>query len=104
MGFINDITAWREERESQSCDNVCKHLSGLKIYFLFSCRLVTLAAGAAAGKFLKYEENAPTVAAQTAYGIEAVVDGYDERYGGDSMLFMDYRRHHTGLWSGTAPA
>ena len=67
------------------------------------CRLVTLAAGAAAGKFLKYEENAPTVAAQTAYGIEAVVEGYDELYGGDSMLFMDYRRHHTGLWSGTAP-
>ena len=64
---------------------------------------MTLAAGAAAGKFLKYEENAPTVAAQTAYGIEAVVEGYDERYGADSMLFMDYRRHHTGLWSGTAP-
>ena len=34
------------------------------------CRLVTLAAGAAAGKFLRYEENAPMVAAQTAYGIE----------------------------------
>ena len=66
-------------------------------------RLVTLAAGAAAGKFLKYEQNAPTVAAQTAYGIEAVVEGYDERYEGDSMLFMDYRRHHTGLWPGTAP-
>ncbi len=40
-----------------------------------SCRLVTLAAGAAAGKFLKYEHKAPTVAAQTAYGIEVELDG-----------------------------
>jgi lycopene epsilon-cyclase len=36
-------------------------------------RVVTLAAGAAAGKFLEYEQNAPTVAAQTAYGVEAQV-------------------------------
>lgn len=36
-------------------------------------RLVTLASGAAAGKFLQYEAVAPTVAAQTAYGIECEV-------------------------------
>ena len=67
------------------------------------CRLVTLAAGAAAGKFLKYEHKAPTVAAQTAYGIEVELEGYEERYDGDTMLFMDFRRHHSGLWDGTAP-
>ena len=37
------------------------------------CRLVTLASGAAAGKFLRYEAVAPSVAAQTAYGIECEV-------------------------------
>jgi len=67
------------------------------------CRLVTLAAGAAAGKFLKYEHKAPTVAAQTAYGIEVELEGYEEKYDGDTMLFMDFRRHHSGLWDGTAP-
>ena len=36
-------------------------------------RLVTLASGAAAGKFLRYEAVAPSVAAQTAYGIECEV-------------------------------
>ena len=64
--------------------------------------MVTLAAGAAAGKFLRYEENAPTVAAQTAYGIEATVVGYGERYDPRSMLFMDFRRHHSGAWAGAA--
>lgn len=29
-----------------------------------------MAAGAAAGKFLQYETDAPTMAAQTAYGIQ----------------------------------
>ena len=66
------------------------------------CRLVTLAAGAAAGKFLKYEQKAPTVAAQTAYGLEVELEGYEEKYDGDTMLFMDFRRHHSGLWDGTA--
>lgn len=42
-----------------------------------SLRLVTLASGAAAGKFLRYEEDAPSVAVQTAYGIEAEVEGYE---------------------------
>lgn len=67
------------------------------------CRLVTLAAGAAGGRFLKYEEDAPVVAAQTAYGIEAEVEGYDDAYPKGDMLFMDFRRHHTGLYDGTAP-
>ena len=67
------------------------------------CRLVTLAAGAAAGKFLKYEHKAPTVAAQTAYGIEVELDGYEEKYDESTMLFMDFRRHHSGLWDSTAP-
>lgn len=67
------------------------------------CRLVTLAAGAAAGKFLRYEHQAPTVAAQTAYGIEVELESYRDKYDGDTMLFMDFRRHHSGLWDGTAP-
>lgn len=41
--------------------------------FACPCRLVTLASGQAAGRFLRYEDDAPTVAAQTAYGIEAEV-------------------------------
>jgi hypothetical protein len=67
------------------------------------CRLVTVAAGAAAAKFLRYENGAPLVAAQTAYGIEAEVEGYDEAYDPHAMLFMDFRRHHSGVWEGTAP-
>lgn len=65
-------------------------------------RMVTLAAGAAAGRFLQYESGAPSVAAQTAYGVEAVVEGYEDAYPRDAMLFMDFRRHHTGVWDGTA--
>ena len=65
-------------------------------------RLIAVAAGAAAGKFLHYEEAAPAVAAQTAYGIEAEVEGYEDNYDAESMLFMDFRRHHTGLWPDTA--
>lgn len=38
-------------------------------------RLVALASGQAAGRFLQYEAGAPAVAAQTAYGIEAEVEG-----------------------------
>lgn len=40
-----------------------------------TARLVALASGQAAGRFLKYEDGAPAVAAQTAYGIEAEVEG-----------------------------
>ena len=61
-----------------------------------------MAAGAAASKFLHYEKAAPAVAAQTAYGIEAEVEGYEDNYDVESMLFMDFRRHHTGLWPDTA--
>ena len=97
-------------------------------------RLVTLASGAAAGGALTYEAGAPPVAAQTAYGIEAEVEGWGEGEGNGSeaaataraaaagggdgtspsppppstassageMVFMDFRRHHTGVWAGTA--
>lgn len=88
--------------------------------------LVTLACGASGARLLRYEggAGAPAVAAQTAYGIEAVVEGYgggeeggesapsssssppssssSSSYDPSSMLFMDYRRHHTGVWEGTA--
>jgi lycopene epsilon-cyclase len=63
-----------------------------------NCRIVTLAAGAAGGKFLNFEEGAPSVAAQTAYGIEAIVEGYDKPFDPSVMTFMDFRRHHTGMW------
>lgn len=45
-----------------------------------TCRIVTLAAGAAGGKFLDFEQGAPSVAAQTAYGIEAIVEGYERPF------------------------
>jgi lycopene epsilon-cyclase len=66
------------------------------------CKLATLASGAAAGRLLKYENDAPGVAAQTAYGIEAEIEGYTDAYDPNSMLFMDFRRHHSGLYPGTA--
>jgi hypothetical protein len=66
-------------------------------------RLVTLAAGAAAGKFMQFEMGAPTMASQTAYGIEAEVEGYEDMCDPDSMLFMDFRRYHSGIGAGTAP-
>ena len=34
--------------------------------------------------------------------MQAVVEGYSNGYDPDSMLFMDFRRHHTGLWGDTA--
>lgn len=70
---------------------------------VFEGKMVTLASGGAAGRFLKYEDGAPDTAAQTAYGIEAEVSGYDNAFDEDTMLFMDFRRHHTGLYPGTAP-
>ena len=66
------------------------------------CKLATLASGAAAGRLLRYENDAPSVAAQTAYGIEAEVEGYADSYDPKAMLFMDFRRHHSGLYPGTA--
>ena len=74
----------------------------LKDGAVFDGKLITLASGGAAGRFLRYETNAPDTAAQTAYGIEADVSGYEDAFDPDSMLFMDFRRHHTGLYPGTA--
>lgn len=54
-----------------------------------SCRLVTVAAGAAAGKFLTYEGDSRGVGVQTAYGIEVEVESYP--YDPTVMHFMDYR-------------
>ena len=31
------------------------------------------------------------------------MEGYSDVYDGSSMLFMDFRRHHSGVWAGTAP-
>lgn len=52
-------------------------------------RLVTVASGAAAGRFLRYEPGGPGVGVQTAYGLEVEVEHYP--YNPDYMLFMDYR-------------
>jgi hypothetical protein len=30
------------------------------------------------------------------------VEGYSQAYDATNMLFMDYRRHHSGLWEGAA--
>eukprot|EP00892_Ulva_mutabilis_P011169 jgi/Ulvmu1/8424/UM043_0002.1 len=63
-----------------------------------SARLATLAGGAVSAKFLSFESGAPPVAAQTAYGIQARVRNYEDVYDPEAMLFMDYRRLHSGLW------
>ena len=44
----------------------------------------------------------PQVAAQTAYGIEAEVEGYEGAYSPDLITFMDFRRHHSGVWEDAA--
>ncbi|CAI6007204.1 unnamed protein product, partial [Closterium sp. NIES-65] len=53
-------------------------------------RLVVVAAGAASGKFLKYDNDTRGVGVQTAYGIEVELDSAYP-YNPASMLFMDYR-------------
>ena len=86
-------------------------------------RLVILACGGGAGRLLTYDAaGAPPVAAQTAYGVEATVAGWGADaapaaplasppspssprrrvHDPDAMLFMDFRRHHAGVWEGTA--
>ncbi|MEW5303919.1 MAG: hypothetical protein WDW36_006565 [Sanguina aurantia] len=92
LGEVEGVEVVEQGRQNEirTCDGT-----------IFKSRLVTLAAGAAAGKFLSYEEDAPVVASQTAYGIEAEVEGYDAAYPGGLMLFMDFRRHHTGMYEGT---
>ncbi|CAN4096484.1 unnamed protein product [Withania somnifera] len=59
-------------------------------------RFVTVASGAASGKFLQYELGGPRVSLQTAYGVEVEVD--NNPYDPSLMVFMDYRdyvRHDT---------
>ena len=52
---------------------------------------------------MQFEMGAPTMASQTAYGIQAEVEGYEDVCDPESMLFMDFRRYHTGIGFGTAP-
>lgn len=83
----------------------------------FGARLVAIASGSAgASTLLEYEcdiddrrrssmsaESSPVPlagAVQTAYGFEAEVSSYP--FDSESMVFMDYRRHHSGLWPQTA--
>ncbi|KAM2313649.1 hypothetical protein EV1_026298 [Malus domestica] len=54
-----------------------------------SCRLATVASGAASGKLLQYEVGGPKVSVQTAYGIEVEVES--NPYDPEVMVFMDYR-------------
>jgi len=66
-------------------------------------KVVAVAAGASGADLIQYEdeaEHALAVASQTAYGIECEVDSYP--WPKDKMLFMDFRRHHSGLWKGAA--
>nr|O65837.1 RecName: Full=Lycopene epsilon cyclase, chloroplastic; Flags: Precursor [Solanum lycopersicum]CAA74745.1 lycopene epsilon-cyclase [Solanum lycopersicum] len=53
------------------------------------CRFVTVASGAASGKFLQYELGSPRVSVQTAYGVEVEVD--NNPFDPSLMVFMDYR-------------
>ncbi|KAH0707956.1 hypothetical protein KY289_013032 [Solanum tuberosum] len=53
------------------------------------CRFVTVASGAASGKFLQYELGGPRVSVQTAYGVEVEVD--NNPFDPSLMVFMDYR-------------
>lgn len=98
-----EVDAVREAGTAEG-DGYAKTMVTLKDGAEFAAKMVTLASGGAAGRFLKYEDDAPSTAAQTAYGIEADVTGYVEngKFDKDAMLFMDFRRHHTGLYPGTA--
>ncbi|KAJ9167979.1 hypothetical protein P3X46_019564 [Hevea brasiliensis] len=54
-----------------------------------SCRLATVASGAASGKLLQYEVGGPRVSVQTAYGVDVEVE--NNPYDPSLMVFMDYR-------------
>lgn len=69
-----------------------------------TARLATLAGGAVSAKFLSFESGAPPVAAQTAYGVLARVRNYEDVYNPEAMLFMDYRRLHSGMWDNAGRA
>lgn len=99
----NGVTYVRGIATSIDAPRDAEHCSVHAGDHIVCARVVTLAGGAASAKFLKFEDDAPPVAAQTAYGITAIVEGYSEAYNPETMLFMDYRRMHSGLWDGTGP-
>src|SRR5690242_15911281 len=43
-----------------------------------------------------------SVVAHTAFGMEAEAEEYSQAYDPGLMLFMDFRRHHSGSWDGAA--
>ncbi|KAL2610837.1 hypothetical protein R1flu_022529 [Riccia fluitans] len=65
---------------------------------MIRCRLVTVASGAAAGRFLEYEPGGPGTTVQTAYGMEVECDNFN--CDPEIMIFMDYRDYQS--W-GTEP-
>uniref|UniRef100_A0A0C9S457 TSA: Wollemia nobilis Ref_Wollemi_Transcript_26097_1976 transcribed RNA sequence n=1 Tax=Wollemia nobilis TaxID=56998 RepID=A0A0C9S457_9CONI len=76
---VEKITETGESHSLIACEN------GMMI----PCRLVTVASGAASGKFLQYELDGPPVGVQTAYGMEVEVESFP--YDPELMVFMDYR-------------
>lgn len=76
---VEKITEASDGHSVLSCEN------GVTI----PCRLVTVASGAASGKFLQYEIDGPPVGVQTAYGMEVEVE--NSPYDPEIMVFMDYR-------------
>eukprot|EP00192_Tetraselmis_astigmatica_P004395 CAMPEP_0117672472 /NCGR_PEP_ID=MMETSP0804-20121206/13923_1 /TAXON_ID=1074897 /ORGANISM="Tetraselmis astigmatica, Strain CCMP880" /LENGTH=429 /DNA_ID=CAMNT_0005481077 /DNA_START=273 /DNA_END=1562 /DNA_ORIENTATION=- len=92
--LAGEVVSIDAEMGSASGEIVCRN--GAKL----QSRMITVASGAISGKFLKFEDDTPVVAAQTAYGIEATVKDYEKVFDANKMLFMDYRRHHTGLYDG----
>ncbi|KAF3635263.1 hypothetical protein FXO37_26081 [Capsicum annuum] len=50
---------------------------------------VTVAYGAASGKYLQYELGGPRISVQTAYGVE--VEVANNPYDSSLMIFIDYR-------------
>ncbi|KAL3682046.1 hypothetical protein R1sor_000068 [Riccia sorocarpa] len=65
---------------------------------MIRCRLVAVASGAAAGRFLEYEPGGPGTTVQTAYGMEVECENFS--YDPEIMIFMDYRDYQS--W-GTEP-
>lgn len=64
------------------------------------CALTILASGAASSRLLEYEAGVPDAGAQTAYGFEVEIDAYP--FDASAMHFMDFRRHHSGIWRSKA--
>ncbi|XP_073043972.1 lycopene epsilon cyclase, chloroplastic [Primulina eburnea] len=79
---------------SAKVDNIVEASSGHRLVecegnIVISCRLATVASGAASGKLLEYEVGGPRVSVQTAYGVEVEVE--NNPYDPGVMVFMDYR-------------